>query len=145
MNLRFVPLKPEHAAIVPYLRDVDVHEIHEMTGLTPDFPVVYSIVMSEIGFAAFIDDRLVAVFGVHNGLIWLVGTDDIARYPVTFFRKSKEIFQDMKQGYSILHNWVHVDNTLSLRWLKWLGFHVEPRENNFHHVWYKEDNSCVQS
>ena len=139
MNLQFVSLKPEHAAIVPHLRREDVKEIHEMTGLTPDLPVVYSIVHSEKGYAAILDDKPVAVFGIHNGLIWLVATDDIAKYPVTFYRLSKNLFQSLKSGYSFLHNWVHEDNHLSLRWLKWLGFHVEPEVNHFHHVWFKEE------
>ena len=139
MTLSFVPLKPEHAAIVPYLRQDDVHEIFCMTGLTPDLPVVYSIVCSEKGYAAVLDDKTVAVFGVHNGVIWLVATDDIAVHLITFYRLSKKIFQHLKHGYSILHNWVHVNNTLSLRWLKWLGFHVEPAVNDFHHVWFREE------
>ena len=139
MKLRFVPLKPEHAAIIPYLRKEDIHEIFSMTGLTPDLPVVYSIVMSEKGYAALIDDKPVAVFGVHNGLIWLVGTDDIAEYPVTFYKLSRKIFHSLKSGYDFLENWVHVHNRLSLRWLQWLGFHIEPAVNDFHHVWFKEE------
>lgn len=139
MRLVFEPLKPEHAAIVPHLRQDDIKEIFAMTGLTPDWPVVWSIVQSERGFAAILDDNPVAVFGVHNGLIWLVGTDEISHHPVTFYRLSRKIFHNLKEGYSFLHNWVHEDNRLSLRWLKWLGFHVEPAVNHFHHVWVREE------
>ena len=93
MKLTFEPLQPKHAAIIPYLRQHDINEIFFMTGLSPDFPVITSIVLSDIGFAALLDDKPVAVFGVQNGVIWLIATDDISHYPVTFYRVSKKIFQ----------------------------------------------------
>ena len=120
MIVDFVPLKPEHAAIAPHLRQQDIDEIHAACDWPVDVAIAYSIAHSEKGAAAIIDGKLAAVFGVHNGIIWLVGTDEIARHPVAFFRHSRKIFNMLKQGYPLLENYVHVDNSLSLRWLKWL-------------------------
>ena len=136
MTIDFVPLKPEHAAIAPYLRLQDIHEIHASSDWPVDAAVAYSIAHSEKGAAALIDGKLSAVFGVHNGTIWLVGTEEIVRHPIAFFRHSRKIFNKLKEGYSLLENFVHVSNTLSLRWLRWLGFTIEQPHNNFHHVYF---------
>ena len=135
-NLKIVPLRPEHATITPYLRQQDLDEIHEATDLSPELAVAYSIAHSERGFTALIDDFPCAVFGVAQGIIWLVGTDEITKHPVTFFRVSKNIFPQLSHGYHVLHNYVYEANTLSLRWLQWLGFHVDPPINHFHHVYF---------
>ena len=135
-NLKIVPLRPEHAAITPHLRIQDIHEIHAMTDLSPALAVAYSIAHSERGYAALFDDIPCAVFGVAQGVIWLVGTDEITKHPVAFFRVSKKIFPKLSHGYTVLHNFVHEANTLSLRWLLWLGFHVDPPANHFHYVYF---------
>lgn len=135
-GLQIVPSRPEHAAIVPYLRQADLDEIHAMTETDPAAAVSWSIASSERGYTALLDGKPCAVFGVHDGVIWLVGTDEITRHPVTFYRYSRRIFQKLKQGYSRLYNFVHAGNTFSLRWLRWLGFSVEPPHNHFHYVHY---------
>ena len=136
MIVDFVPLKPEHAAIAPHLRQQDIDEIHAACDWPVDVAIAYSIAHSERGFTAILDGKICAVFGVHQGVIWLVGTDDIEKHPVAFYRHSKKIFPFLKAGYPLLENFVHVNNTLSLRWLQWLGFTIEPPHNNFHHVYY---------
>ena len=136
MNLQIVPLRPEHCSIVPHLRQQDVLEIHAMGELSPSLAVACSVACSERGFTALLDDSPAAVFGVHYGVIWLVGTDDITRHPITFYRQSRKIFHELKKGYRVLHNFVHVSNTFSLRWLQWLGFQIDPPKNNFHYVHY---------
>ena len=136
MIVDFVPLRPEHAAISPHLRQQDIDEIHAACDWPVDAALAYSIAHSEKGGAALIDGKLAAVFGVHNGFIWLVGTDDIAAHPVAFFRHSRKIFNKLKKGYPLLENFVHVSNKLSIRWLYWLGFCFEPPKNNLHHAYY---------
>ena len=136
MNLQIVTLRPEHAAIVPHLRQQDIQEINSSCEWSPKNAVAYSIAHSERGFTAILDGKICAVFGVHQGVIWLVGTEDIEKHPVAFYRHSKKIFPFLKAGYPLLENFVHVNNTLSLRWLQWLGFTIEPPHNNFHHVYY---------
>ena len=140
-NLQIVPLRPEHATIAAHLRQADIDEIHAASDLSPALAVAYSIAHSARGFTALLDNSPCAVFGVAQGVIWLVGTDEISHHPVTFFRLSKKFFPKLKKGYPVLENFVHVHNTLSLRWLQWLGFHIDAPENNFHHVYFinKED------
>lgn len=140
-NLKITPIKPEHAAITPYLRKADLEEINAMTGLNPELAVAYSIAHTEKGFSAIYNKKIVSIFGVSNGLIWLVGTDEISEHPITFFKLSKKIFPELTTGYKRLENYVDERNKLSLRWLKWLGFNIEPpvrvAGGFFHNVWWE--------
>ena len=141
MNIKILPLSPEHAAIVPYLRKADLDEIALTCDLSPSLAVSFSIAHSDKGFAAFIDDMLCAVFGVDDGIIWLIGTDEISNHPISFYRVSKKIFPLLCEGYDSLCNYVDTRNTLSLRWLQWLGFHVGENINGLHFVsWNRKED-----
>ena len=150
--VKIVPLEPKHAAIAPYLRLADIREHKAMSDLPIDAVLAFSIAHSERGFAVELHDRIAAIFGVNDGVVWLVGTDEIAKHPVMFYRLSKKIFQRLSDGYDKLFNFVDNRNTLSLRWLKWLGFKIEPAQkinNGFFHFAHwereKEDPSTSPS
>ena len=144
--LQIVPIEPKHAAITPYLRQTDVQEHAAVSDLPIDAAVAFSIAHSERGFAAELDGRVAAVFGVNGGVVWLVGTDEIAKHPVMFYRLSKKIFERLSDGYERLFNYVDARNILSLRWLKWLGFKIEPAQwihnGKFHFVHWEREREC---
>lgn len=146
MRITFEPLKPEHSRIAAHLRQADIDEINTLNGLPPGVAVAYSIANSEKGAAVFIDGELCAVFGISRGVIWLVGTDEISRHPVAFFRTSRRIFRQLSNGYSKLENCVDARNIPYLRWLQWLGFDISPPLHtgggSFHHVVW-EARKCV--
>ena len=125
--------QPEHASIVPHLREADVEEIHASTGLPAAAAVAYSIAVSR-AYSVLLDGRPVVIFGVgpmgrtngnKTGEIWLVATEEIEKRPVMFYRVSKRLFPMVCDGYSDLVNFVDARNILSLRWLQWLGFEIE--------------------
>lgn len=69
-----------------------------------------------------------AMFGVKRGsimggesTIWLLSTDEIEDWRVTFARRSREYIRDMAERYDVLTNHVDVRNVDSIAWLKWLG------------------------
>ena len=145
-RITFEPLKPEHSRIAAHLRKSDIDEINSFNGLSPSLAVAYSIAGSEKGAAAFIDGELCAIFA--RGVIWLVGTDEISRHPVAFFRTSRRIFRQLSNGYSKLENCVDARNIPYLRWLQWLGFDISPPVDaggcSFHHVvWEARKQKCV--
>jgi len=130
-----VKLEPRHAAIVPYIRRADVEEIWAGVGIPPALAVGFSVATSDPGWAVELHGEPVAVFGVRRvpdttgqnrrvGVPWLVATDVIERYPVHFYRVSKDIIADMRSRYDYLENWVDARNALSVRWLRWAGFTV---------------------
>ena len=143
-GITFESLKPEHAAIAAHLRKADLDEINLLSRLSPDIAVAYSIAASEKGYAVFCNGELCAIFGVSGGVIWLVGTDTISKHPIAFYRISRLCFKNLCKGYSRLENFVDARNFLSLRWLKWLGFKIEPAQqiNNgmFHYVHWEVEN-----
>jgi hypothetical protein len=147
VNIEIVPAEPRHAAIVPYLRRANVEEIWAECALSPAFAVSYSIAYSRVAWAAELDGKPIAVFGVGTGengagIPWLVATNEIERHPVLFYRMSKRLFSSVRDGYTYLENWVDARNVLSLRWLKWLGFTIEKEEPRgplglmFHRAWF---------
>ncbi len=107
MYLQITPLRPEHADIVPHLRHADIEKIHAMTYLSPALAVAFSIAQTERGYAAIIDGKTAAIFGVAQGVIWLVATDEINNYPVTFYRTSKKFLPIVMGQYETLYNFVH--------------------------------------
>ena len=143
-NLRFEKLKPEHAVITPYLRQADIDELKALTGLAPNIGTAFSIAFTQRGYAAFYENKDIpaAIFGISDGLIWLVGTDEITKHPVTFFRATQKYFPDLVKGYDYIYNYVDARNKLHLRWLKWLGFTIEEakilgvEKRPFHRIWY---------
>lgn len=81
--------------------------------------------------AAYVDGRLVAVYGVlsrtalsDEGNPWLAGTDLLLRRDVRreFARQTRDQVIWACDGYSRLWNIVSSENTLAIRWLKWIGF-----------------------
>ena len=133
MDVRIVPLEPRHAEIEPRLRRADVEEIRAMTGMEPKIPLAFSIANAAPGWAVEKDGRTEAVFGVgpvnaELGRPWLVGTDEVAKHPVLFYRMSRGIIDAMRERYRRLENWVDARNGLSIRWLKWAGFYIEEPE-----------------
>ena len=143
--LKMIPLKAEHASIAPYLRKQDRDEIEAFSGLNANEAVSISIATSLRGFCAYWNDTPCAVFGVSpEGYIWLLGTDEITKHPVTFYRVSRKIFPVLAHGVNRLENYVDARNTLSLRWLRWMGFDISAPidlgAECFHHVvWNRGD------
>lgn len=148
-NARLVKLEPRHAAIVPYLRRADVEEIWAGPGVSPKIAVAWSIAMSDPGWAVEIDDRPLALFGAQPvqggvGVPWLVATEEIEKYPVHFFRVSRDVVDVLKERYRYLENRTDARNALSLRWLEWAGFTIEPAEPwgvagmEFHRFWWRK-------
>lgn len=145
---KLVSLQPRHASITPYLRQVDVDEIKAMTGFSTKIAVAFSIASSAPGYAVELFEKPVAIFGAgyvndNLGTPWLLATDIISQYPLHFYRISRDIFTEIKRKYKRLENYVDARNKLSLKWLKWLGFNIEPplimgyEGKPFHKIWYE--------
>lgn len=60
-----------------------------------------------------------------GGTPWMVSTEDIKRHKVVFLRHSSAWVRSMRQKYGHLSNYVDDRNTVSKRWLRWLGFEFE--------------------
>lgn len=87
--------------------------------------------------AAYVDDNLVAVYGVLTptlmsdvGHPWLAATDMIERPDVRreFIRCTRSELLWLSDGFSSLWNIISDKNVIAIRWLKWVGFHFDGTE-----------------
>ncbi|GHV58467.1 hypothetical protein FACS189460_6000 [Deltaproteobacteria bacterium] len=71
---------------------------------------------------------------VDVGAPWLLGSDLLERPEVSreFIRQSRPHLAELEPGFRKLHNLVHAENKLAIRWLKWLGFSLAAAPLKFH-------------
>lgn len=73
-------------------------------------------------FIVLVDGVPCIIFGCFSGTPWLLATPLIQTIGVRFIRGSKAIVEEWLERYKTLENYVHVNNSISIQWLKWLGF-----------------------
>ena len=59
--------------------------------------------------------------GTNIGSAWLLGTRRLPSIKKFFLKHSRERMEGLLEGFDYLTNFVMKSNTLSYRWLKWLG------------------------
>lgn len=80
-------------------------------------------------YCGYYDDTPVLLFGVVPldtaqpiGTVWCLGTEEIERHPFPLYRMGRQWVDKLTARYSALANYVHADNALAIKWLRWLGF-----------------------
>ena len=78
------------------------------------------------------NNKPVLLYGVvphegNIGVVWMLASQDIAKEQISFLKQSKEYIKSQNEKFSLLCNYVHCDNSLAIKWLKWLGFNFEVR------------------
>jgi len=122
--------------IAPLMRSQDVTEITYSNGLAPLRALQESYRLSEVCNSIIHEDgSVVGMFGVAgNGIFgspWLLGTDKIIETRHEFIPQAKTWVEEMNSIYPLLLNFVHVDNTVSKKWLKSLGFEFIKLEEEY--------------
>jgi len=107
------------------MRKADVVEIDLLAGFTPKQALIESFHASPLDrHSIILNGEVIGMFGVSNNgrwaTPWLLASDKITQIPMTFLRHSKAYVAQLK--YPLLMNYVHAENTLSIAWLKHLGF-----------------------
>lgn len=116
--------------LVGKLREADRNELYASDGQDPDLTLIKSWQNSKRRWSAFHNDTLAFVFGVTVskdmsegiGIPWLLGSDEVLKVRKSFIKESNKYLDLMLSEFDILVNLVDTRNTLSIRWLKWLGF-----------------------
>ena len=123
----------EHAVLLSRsMRESDVKEVWSSNHLKPFDAIYLSIMASYESYSVFDDDgNLIIIFGFakrinnYGAIPWMLASDYLNVYPVTFYKQSKKHISKMIKKYKFLENYVDVRNELSIRWLSWLGFILE--------------------
>ena len=137
------------------MREIDKLECREMSGNSPIDALNKGIELSQYATVVVIDNEPCAVVGLSivsavNGLgvPWLLATESAVRNKRVFVNNAKQGVDDMRTVCPNLVNYVHEDNKLSIRWLKWMGFTIEESQplgfnGAMFRRFYIGDVSCV--
>lgn len=114
-----------------HLRQSDINEIWAASALLPVQGILESIKGSTVARTWLINGLPVAMGGIkpwpsaEQGLIWFLATNEILRHKFKFIIESRREFIEKRSNFSMVHNWVDDRDKQAIRWLRWLGFHME--------------------
>lgn len=111
------------------LRESDVTELRLWNGSTPAAAVLSSVSCSQVINTVMVGDVPAGLCGVNRGRVWLFGTNLLTasqREVRSSVRFSREWVRLQARRFGQLFNYVWSGNAISLRWLRWLGFTIEP-------------------
>ncbi len=118
--------------IADNMRAADALEVWEMSRQTPLQSIEEGLKLSKFSSVAVINGTPCAVFGLvvvdiltGTGVPWLLGTDYAVKHRKVFLENCKQGLDQMLQTCPNLFNYVHSDNKISVRWLKYMGFKIE--------------------
>lgn len=127
-----IPASIEHIApIAENMREADAIEVWLSARLTPYQAMKSGFEQSVKAWTIMQDDTPIGMFGVSSvsvlgdtGVPWLLGTDQMLTIKRQFIRESARYLGEVLNLYPRLENYVHADNSASLKWLKWLDFNL---------------------
>ena len=100
-------------------------------GYTPMAALECSLAFATRAWTGLVDGVPVCMFGVTATMLlartaepWLLSTDGIMRHRMAFLRANKPYVREMLDLHPHLAGMVHAANTVSIRWLRWMGFAV---------------------
>lgn len=133
MSVKFVKPNDELLQYVAeHMRDIDVLECKELSGRSPVEALVEGVKISDFSSVVVINGRPCAVIGLTvisyltgTGVPWMLATYDAVENRRLFVRHSSAGLAEMMTTCPNLVNYVHEDNTIAIRWLKWMGFSIE--------------------
>lgn len=104
--------------------------------------VVESVRASLLAECIVIDGEPAAVVGISisdlvagTGCPWLLTAAAVERHPIAFGRETKRL---IKRGLALaprLENVVDARYTRAIKWIRWLGFTVEPEQAGLRRFW----------
>lgn len=131
-----VPTDDALVYLATHLRQQDRDEL-TAAGLSHPLKVLRdSVAVSAWAYVAQIHGVPVAVFGAApvgaltdpRGAPWLMGTDGVTQHRRVLQRCAGAYLDRMLASFPHLTNIVHVDNAVSIRWLKRFGFSLYPAQ-----------------
>lgn len=129
-DLKIIPSEIKHIEfIAPRMRRNDVAEIMASHGHSAHTALELALIAGGPTFTAIGYGQPVAMFGVHvksalasTGNPWLLGTDVLLKMTRELVALGAEATDAWARRYHLLENYVHVNNTRSVRWLKHIGY-----------------------
>jgi hypothetical protein len=129
--IEIVPARMTHIGpIATRIREIDELECR-MWGRSPKQSLRLGLQASTLAWTALIDGRPEAMFGAStislidgSGRPWMLMTEEAVRHRRALLRLGRLYTAALHEHYILLHNWVHAENNLALRWLARLGYGI---------------------
>jgi hypothetical protein len=125
-------LRPATAADVRHvatnLRPADKAEALAAAGVPAIVALAESVHHSRATWSLYAEDTVAGLLGLQDtavpeiGVVWMLCTPVIDRYPFTFLRDARELLPIVHRYHPIVTNQVDERNTVHIRWLRWMGF-----------------------
>lgn len=142
--------------MAPRMRKAEVDEVWAAAHQTPLEALAASLEVSRDAQVWLVEGRPMALFGVGswsvlnlNGIPWLLTAEGIEDHVRPFLRDCKQAVAAMREEYAILENYVDARNDKSVKWLRWMGFTIDPAKPfgvdqlPFHRLHWRRDQ-CAQ-
>ena len=129
-NVEIVQATMEHAEdMLPRVRQADIEEFYATAKWSPEMTLRFAIKHSTHRWAGIVDGQVVAIFGASlasiltgTGIPWLISSNEVERYQMTFLRHSRPLLAEMLKEYRLLENYADARNVKACCWLRWMGF-----------------------
>lgn len=113
----------------------DAAEVWATAHLRPDQALLKSSSVSRETYVGKVRGEAICAFGIgqrtlldHIGVPWLLGTPEIREHARVFLRVSKRWVEIEARRFTTLENFVDSRHTRAVKWLRWLGFAIEPAQ-----------------
>jgi hypothetical protein len=120
------------------MRDADRREVWASHRHSPEQALRYSLSRSLVAWTGIIRERPELMWGAaaaslfsSTGNPWMLGTDAYVEFARQFLLHSRKYVRHMLTLYDRLENYVHAENALAIRWLRWCGFGFDPEPVQF--------------
>lgn len=117
------------------LRKLDREELAATVNQDEEELIRQSVVKSIRCATVFVGGELACIVGVTAtnlvggiGCPWLLATDAATRNKRVFFTECVRVMPELCKGFDKLENYVHVNNRLSIRFLRHVGFTIHDPE-----------------
>lgn len=129
--IEVVPARLTHVGpIALRMRDIDRLECR-IFGHSPKEALRMGLMGATVAWTVLIDGRPEAMFGANTlslldgtGRPWMLMTDKAVKQRTALVRLGRIYTDALHRHYVTLHNWVHAENAVAIRWLSRLGFAV---------------------
>jgi len=105
----------------------------------PADAIRFSAATSDVCNVLELDGTPIMIYGVCGSIlgtskIWAIGTDGCKKCPMFMVRIGRKVVRAFRSIYGALENWCDEDYTASIKWLRMIGFEVDPPKDGFCHL-----------
>ena len=118
--------------IASTMREEDAAEVWAYNRSTPLRALEDSVKVSDFVTVVLHDGLPISMLGLRTrgiisdvGVPWLLSSSEVLKHKGLFLKLFPSVVEDMLRIRPRLENYVHVNNSTSIRWLSWAGFEFD--------------------